>query len=147
MFREEAFCSGTIPVPAIFGACFGDSQNPPPRRIGCAGWEAPQGGGWVVGWVLLVVVIVVVRALSSSSSSSSPGPTLSYTISLQYLYTHPSPETKSLILLLHEHTISFLHSHAFHLALSFLLPQDLSIYLSIYHHLIICFLCFLALGF
>jgi hypothetical protein len=120
-----------IPVPAIFGACFGDSQNPPPRRIGRAVWEASQGGGCVVGWVLLVVVIVVVRALSSSSSSSSPGPTLSYTNSLQYLYTTPSPETKSLTLLLHEHTIhSCILMHFISHWASFFLKIYLSIYLS-----------------
>jgi hypothetical protein len=107
-----------------------------------AGWEASR-GWWLRGW----------GGRSSSSSSSSarcrlrrhrrPRVPLFLTQFRCNIYTLPISRNQISHPFVAWTQHSFLHSHAFHLALSFLLPQDLSIYLS----LIIWFLCFLALGF
>ncbi len=69
---KEAFVPERSQFPLSLELALGTAKNPPPRRIGREGWEAPQGGGCVVGWVaprrhrrrprvVVFVVIVVPR--------------------------------------------------------------------------------------
>jgi hypothetical protein len=108
---KEAFVPERSQFPLSLELALGTAKNPPPRRIGREGWEAPQGGGCVVGWVAprrhrrrpRVVVFVVIVVPGSHSFSHN---------SVSIFIPYPSPETKSLILLLHEHTIhSFILMH------------------------------------